>query len=189
MNVLAINGSPRKNGNTQIMIEEASKPIARAAIQVKSVSITDFEVKPCNACEACYKKSWDCPIEDDTLRLLRMMNEADGLIVASPVYGAGVTAQLKALLDRSVIAYIGQDFKNKVGGAIAVGGGIHGGQELAILQIVSEFAFHGMIVANPGMELFGAMGTADGRGDIRNDKNGLQSARALGERMAELLKR
>jgi multimeric flavodoxin WrbA len=189
MKVLAINGSPRKNGNTQIMIEETARPITHAAIQFESVSIADYEVKPCSACEICYKESWSCPIEDDTLRLLEMMAEADGLIIASPVYGAGVTAQLKALLDRSVIAYIDQDFKNKVGGAIAVGGGLHGGQELAILQIVSEFAFHGMIVANPRMELLGAMGTADGMGEVKSDKSGLESARALGERMVELLKR
>jgi multimeric flavodoxin WrbA len=189
MKVLAINGSPRTNSNTQVMIEEAAKPLVQAGIPVESVSIRDYDVRPCNGCETCYKNAWDCPIDDDALRLLRMMREADGVIVASPVYGAGVTAQLKALLDRSVIAYINQDLKNKVGGAIAVGGGTHGGQELTILQIIAEFAFHGMIVANPGTELFGAMGTADGRGAMKKDENGLQSAKALGERMVELLKR
>jgi multimeric flavodoxin WrbA len=189
MKVLAINGSPRKNGNTQVMIEEAAKPLTRADIHFESVSIADYDIRPCNACEVCYEKSWFCPIDDDAIGLLKKMNDADGLIVASPVYGAGVTAQLKALLDRSIIPYINQDFKNKVGGAIVVGGGFHGGQEFAILQIISEFNFHGMIVANPRMELFGAMGTANARGEIREDENGLQSAMELGKRMVELLKR
>jgi multimeric flavodoxin WrbA len=105
------------------------------------------------------------------------------------VYSADVTAQMKALLDRSVIAYTEQDFKDKVGGAITVGAGAHGGQEFALLQIMSFFAFHGMIMANPKGGLFGAMGTAGDKGDIRKDKEGLGSASELGARMAELLKR
>lgn len=189
MKVLAINGSPRKNGNTQIMIDEAAKALKKAGIEVESVSIRDYEVRPCNACEVCYKKHWHCPIKDDTLKLLDKMAEADGLLIASPVYGADVTSQMKALLDRSVIAYTEQDFKDKVGGAITVGAGAHGGQELALLQIMSFFAFHGVIMANPKGGLFGAMGTAGDKGDIRKDKDGLGSASELGARMAELLKR
>jgi multimeric flavodoxin WrbA len=188
MKVLAVNGSPRKNGNTQVMIEEAAKPIRRAGMQVEVVSIRDYEIRPCNACEVCYTKPWHCPIKDDALELLRKMKNADGLIVGSPVYGAGVTAQLKALLDRSVIACMNQDFKNKVGGAIAVGATPHGGQEFVIFQIVSGFAFHGMIVAYPKVELLGAMGTADGRGKIKEDTYGLLCAKGLGERMVELMK-
>lgn len=189
MRVLAINGSPRRNGNTQMMIEEASRPLRRARIDVESASIRDYEIKPCNACEICYKRLWRCPIKDDALKLLRMMKDADGLIVGSPVYGAGVTAQLKALLDRAVIACVNQDFKDKVGGAIAVGATPHGGQEFVVFQIVSAFAFQGMIVANPSVELLGAMGTANARGEIKKDKYGLQCAKNLGERMAELLRR
>jgi multimeric flavodoxin WrbA len=114
MKVLAINGSPSKNGNTQIVIEEAAKPLGRARIQVEFASLRDYKIGPCNACELCYSQPWHCPIKDDAVKLLRMMRDADGLIVGSPVYGAGVTAQLKALLDRAVIACMNQDFKNKV---------------------------------------------------------------------------
>lgn len=188
MKVLAINGSARKGGNTQLMIEEAAKPLKSAQVKVESVYVTDYEVKPCNACEVCYKKPWHCPIKDDAVRLLRKMADADGLIIASPVYCTDVTAQMRALIDRSVIPYIEQDLKNKVGGAITVGGGSHGGQELALMQIMEFFHFQGMIVASPKFGLGGAMGTADKRGDIRKDKEGLKSARELGMRMAELLK-
>ncbi len=188
MKVLAINGSPRKNGNTQVMIDEAAKPLMRAGVKVEFVSVRDYDIRPCDACEECYTKPWQCPIKDDALKLLRKMAKADGLIIGSPVYGADVTAQLKALMDRSVIPYNIQAFKDKVGAAISVGAGAHGGQELAVLQIMTFFAFHGMIVANPKGGLFGAMGTADHRGDIKKDKEGLRSARDLGERMAELLR-
>ena len=189
MKVLAINGSARKSGNTQLMIEEAAKSLKSARVQVESVYVIDHNIKPCNACEVCYTKPWHCPIKDDAVKLLRRMAEADGLIIASPVYCTDVTAQLRALIDRSVIPYIEQDFKDKVGGAIIVGGGAHGGQELALIQVMEFFHYQGMIVASPKFGLGGAMGTADKGGDIRKDKEGLKSARELGVRMAELLKR
>lgn len=189
MKVIAINGSARKKGNTQLMIEETAKPLRRAGIEVESLYLADYEVKPCNACEICYTKPWHCPIKDDAVKLYRRMAKADGLIIASPVYSADVTAQMRALMDRGVIPYINQDLKDKVGGAITVGAGAHGGQELSLLQIMSFFAFQGVIVASPSGGLFGAMGTADKRGDVRKDKEALRSARELGVRMAELLKR
>ena len=188
MKVVAINGSARKNGNTQIMIDEAAKALGKSEIEVESISLRDYEVRPCNACETCYTKPWRCPIKDDVVGLLRRMEAADGLLMASPVYSADITAQMKAFFDRSVIAYIDQDFKNKVGGAITVGAGTHGGQELALIQVLSFFAFHGVIVASPKGGLFGAMGTANDRADIKKDKEGLKSARELGSRMAELLR-
>ena len=150
--------------------------------------VTGYDIKPCDACEVCYTKPWHCPIKDDAVKLLRRMADADGLIIASPVYCTDVTAQLRALIDRSVIPYIEQDFKDKVGGAIIVGAGAHGGQELALIQVMEFFHYQGMIVASPKFGLGGAMGTADKVGDIRKDKEGLKSARELGVRMAELLK-
>lgn len=189
MKVLAINGSPRKNGNTQMMIEEAAKALKKAGIEVESISLRDYEVRPCNACEVCYTKTWQCPIKDDAVKLFRKMTKADGIIIGSPVYSADVTAQMRAMMERGVIPYIDQELKDKVGGAITVGSGSHGGQELGILQIMSFFSFQAMIVANPKGGLFGAMGTANKRGDIKKDKEGLESAYELGERMAELMKR
>jgi multimeric flavodoxin WrbA len=189
MKVLAINGSPRRGGNTQTMIDEAAKALRKAGIEVESVSIRDLDVRPCTGCEKCFDGSWHCPIKDGGIKLMKRMASADGIILASPVYCGGVTAQMKAIMDRSVIAYQNKDFKDKVGGAICVGGGSHGGQELAVLQIVSMFAMQDIIVAGPDGGMPGAMGTANDKGDARKDKDSVQSARELGKRMAELLKR
>lgn len=171
------------------MIDEAAKALKKAGIEVESLSIRDLDVRPCTGCEMCFDGSWRCPIKDDGLSLMRRMAKADGIILASPVYCGGVTAQLKAIMDRSVIAYQNKDLKDKVGGAICVGGGSHGGQELAVLQIVSAFSMQDMIVAGPDGGMPGAMGTASDKGDLRNDKDGLKSAGDLGKRMAGLLKR
>lgn len=185
--VLAINGSPRKNGNTQLMLDSAAAEMRAAEIDVEQISLVGLDIRPCNGCERCNKKPWDCPIKDDVTKVLRKMVAADGILMGSPVYCGGVTAQLKALMDRSVIVYQGMELKNKVGGALCCGGGQHGGQELTILQMAAFLTMQDVIVANCTGGLFGAMGVGNERGEVKNDPEGLNSARSLGKRMAELL--
>ena len=186
--VVAINGSPRKKGNTQLMLDAAVDVIRSSGIEVEQISLAELDVRPCNGCERCNKKPWDCPIKDDAIDVLRMMVAADGILMGSPVYCAGVTAQMKALFDRSVITYNALELKDKIGGALSCGGGKHGGQELTILQIATFFTMQDMIVANSSGGLFGAMGVGNDRGDVMNDEEGLKNSRGLGKRMVELLK-
>lgn len=187
--VLAINGSPRKNGNTRILIDEATKEIKKARISVETISISDYDIRPCTGCERCFKKPWDCPIKDDAIKVLKRMVSADGLLIGSPVYCGGVTAQLKALFDRTVIPYQASELKDKVGGAITVGGARNGGQELTLMQINTYFLMLDMVVASAENGFYGAMATGTDRGDVREDKEGLDKARGVGRRMARLLKR
>lgn len=188
MKVVAVNGSPRKNGNTHDLLEAAAEELRSRGIEVEHVSLAEHEVKPCTGCERCYKKAWDCPVEDDGIPVLRKMASADGLLVASPVYFGGVTAQLKALIDRSVMVYTNTEFKDKVAGGLTVGGGKHGGQELAVWQIATFCVTHDMIYVNPEGGVGGAMATGNDRGEVASDKDGLESATRLGKRMAEVLK-
>ncbi|MBN1678052.1 MAG: flavodoxin family protein [Candidatus Thermoplasmatota archaeon] len=188
MKVVAVNGSPRKKGNTQDILEAAAGELGPQGIEVEFVSLAENVVRPCTGCERCYKKAWDCPIEDDGVAVLRKMASANGLLVASPVYFGGVTAQLKALIDRSVMAYTDTEFKDKVAGGLSVGGGKHGGQELAVWQIATFCVTHDMIYINPEGGVGGAMATGNDMGDVRSDSDGLESAKRLGRRMAEVLK-
>ncbi len=189
MKVLAINGSPRKNGNTQLLIDAASEVLEDAGIEVGSVRVTDFDIRPCTACDRCSKNPWDCPIKDDAVDVLRMMSAADGMLIGSPVYCGGVTAQLKALLDRSIIPYQRAEFKDKVGGALVVGGARNGGQELALTQINTYFLMMDMVVASAENGFYGAMATGNDKGDVADDEEGMDKARGLGRRVAHLLKR
>lgn len=189
MKVLAINGSPRKNGNTQVMIDEAAKEIKKAGIKVESMSIADYDIRPCIGCEECYRKPWDCPIKDDAIAVLKKMVAADGLLIGSPVYCGGVTAQLKALFDRSVMPYQSAELKDKVGGALTVGGAKNGGQELTLLQIDAFFLMFDMVVASAENGFYGGMATGNDRGDVKKDKEGMNKAKGVGRRMAHLLSR
>jgi len=189
MKVVAVNGSPRKKGNIDAMIEEAAKVLRKNGVKVETVSLADMEVRPCDACEMCYSKAWACPLEDDAKEVLKRMAGADGLLIGSPVYFGGVTAQLKALFDRSIMAYQAFEFKDKVLGAISCGGAAHGGQELTVWQIVMFGLTHDMIVANSEGGLYGAMATGNDVGDVGRDKEGLGTAAALARRMTSLLEK
>jgi len=188
MKVVAVNGSPRKNGNTHGLLEAAAKELRGQRVEVELISLAEHEVRPCTGCERCYKKAYDCPIDDEGAAVLRKMAAADGLLVASPVYFGGITAQLKALVDRSVMAYTDTEFKDKVAGGLTVGGGKHGGQELAVWQIATFCITHDMIYVNPEGGVGGAMATGNDKGEVRSDEDGLESARRLARRMAEVLK-
>jgi multimeric flavodoxin WrbA len=93
-----------------------------------------------------------CVIEDDMCELYSLLKKARGIIIASPVYNGGVSAQIKAIMDRcrAVSAADPHAFKYKLGMAIAVGGDRTGGQELAIQQILTFYILNGIIPVSGG---------------------------------------
>ncbi len=139
MKIVGISGSPRAKGNTEILVQEALRAASELGAKTELIALSGKKIKPCNGCGTCRtdKSKGICAIKDDDVpRIYEALKEADGIIVASPVYFLSVTAQLKALFDRSVILRYaegtpqdrpgvpgGPEFllKNKVGGAIAVG--------------------------------------------------------------------
>ena len=100
MNILIISGSPRKGGNTELLAEAFAKG-ASAHHHVEIVSVRDVKVNPCLGCNACFvSKSNSCAQKDDMTLIYEKMNHADMLVIASPVYFYGISAQLKAVIDR-----------------------------------------------------------------------------------------
>ena len=189
MKAILINGSPRKNSNTNLMLDAAAQELDAAGVDVERVFLADIEIRPCTACERCYKKTWECPIKDGAASLLKKMAAADAVLIGSPVYFGGVTAQVKALMDRSIMGYNDLPMKGKVGGGITVGGGAHGGQELAVMQINVFMFMHQMHVAYGENAEFGGMGTGNDLREVKHDKAGLKSAAGMGKTMAALMRR
>lgn len=99
MNILIISGSHRKGGNTELLAEAFAKG-AGAHHHVEIVSVRDYKVNPCLGCNACFKTNGVCAQKDDMTILYEKMNQADMLVIASPVYFYGISAQLKAVIDR-----------------------------------------------------------------------------------------
>ena len=97
--ILVLSGSPRKGGNTDELVAAFCKGAAKHEVEV--VSVRDIKVNPCIACDSCFKREHNECFQNDDMRLIYdKMKSADIVIIASPVYFYGVSAQLKCIIDR-----------------------------------------------------------------------------------------
>jgi multimeric flavodoxin WrbA len=183
LKVVAIVGSPRKNGNTEILASHALKAILEEGIETELITLSGKDIKPCTACNAC-ADSGECIIQDDFLPILDKMLEADGIILASPVYFGSCTALLKALMERSgwVARIKGRPFNRKVGGPLVVAR--RAGHNFTVAEI--NFWFHILGMTIPGSTYWNI---AIGRnpGEVANDEEGMKTAWNFGKNMAFLL--
>ncbi|MCF6159148.1 MAG: flavodoxin family protein [wastewater metagenome] len=97
--VIGIFGSPRPDGNSDILLNQALQGAMAGGASVERIMIRNLQIAPCNSCNACFEKGV-CAIGDDMQKVYPQLVAADSILVASPVYFMGVTAQLKALIDR-----------------------------------------------------------------------------------------
>lgn len=102
-NVLIISGSPRKNGNSEMLCDAFAAGAAAAGKNVEKISLAGKKLGFCTACYAC--SSGECPQKDDAPAIIQKMLAADVIVLATPVYFFTMCAQLKALIDRSVMVY------------------------------------------------------------------------------------
>ena len=172
MKVLGIVGSGRKNGNTQIMMEEALKAAAEAGAETELFSVVGKDIAGCDGCHVCMK-THACKIKDDMGPLYEQMKAADAILLGSPVYFHGVTAQTKAVMDRCFCFLFGHELKNKVGGSLLVLRRVGSSQSRA--QINTWFLSQGM---HP---LRGAVGYGAKQGEVRDGVGGGIGTTALGE--------
>ncbi len=99
MRVLGIAGSPRRGGNTDLLLAEVMRGAASRGAEVKTIVLNDLKVAPCQHCDACLKKG-KCKYQDDIQMIYRELEQADRIVLASPIQFMGVTAQMKAMIDR-----------------------------------------------------------------------------------------
>lgn len=184
--VIGISGSPRKGGNTEIMVNHALKAARSEGAETDIVFLSEKKIEPCIACGVC--SSGKCTIDDDFMEVFQIISDADGLIFASPSYYESMTPQMKALIDRSGTyngsAHGRTKFDNKIAGAMSVARrtGLANVWTQQLLFILSQK----MIV--PGIKSY-ANAVAESKGDVVNDKEGMQSSWDLGVAVAKLVKR
>ncbi len=150
MNVLGISGTPRKNGNSEILLQYALRPFEKQGWQKRVFRLSEITVQPCRGCEQC-KKQGRCVIEDDMHPIYDAFRWCDALIISSPVYSRNISAQLLAVLDRHYAVRLERPLEGKAGGAMAVGGGTCGGQTITINAIYNWMLSRGIICV-PGTE-------------------------------------
>ncbi|MFX0067163.1 MAG: flavodoxin family protein [Candidatus Hermodarchaeota archaeon] len=177
MNVIGISGTPRKKGNSELLLRYALKPFENNGWNVKIFLLSELEIKPCKACGSC-RETGTCIINDDMEGIYDAFRWCNAIIISSPVHFLNVSAQLLALLNRHYAIDFEKPLEGKVGGAIAVGGGTSGGQTLVINAIYIWMLSCGIICV-PG-KLSGVKAVAGKPGDVLNQKNLLKQAEILG---------
>ena len=181
MKVLMINGSPRKDGNTEIALKEMEKVFEANGIEVETVQVGAKDIRGCIACGSCHKTG-KCVFDDLVNETAPKFEEAAGLVVASPVYYASANATLVAFLQR--LFYSTRFSKQmKVGAAVAAAR--RGGLTATYDELNKFFGISGMPIAS-GQYWNGIHGLA--QGEALEDREGLQMMRSLAANMAFLMK-
>ena len=103
MKVLAINGSARKSGNTLLLIQTAFEELSREGIETEVISLAGQVIEPCRACWGCGSQENCIHGKDAFQEIFRKMTEADGLLLASPVYSANISSNMQAVLERAAV--------------------------------------------------------------------------------------
>jgi multimeric flavodoxin WrbA len=188
MNVVAFNGSARKDGNTAILLNTVLEEVRKEGIETELVQLAGKSLQGCIACYKCFeKKNRKCAVEKDEMNLhIEKMLGADGILLGSPTYFSDVTTNMKALIERcGMVARANDDmFKRKVGaGVVAVrrAGATH------VFSSLNYFFLIGQMII-PGSSYWNL---AIGRepGEVRNDNEGMQTMVNLGKNMAWLIKK
>jgi multimeric flavodoxin WrbA len=190
--ILGLCGSPRKKA-TEYILKKALNLLDEKGYKTKFFTVRGKEIGFCKHCDYCIVNK-KCTLKDDVFELYPLIEKARGIIIATPVYNGGISAQIKAIMDRcrALLARNPKAFQHKVGMAIAVGGDRMGGQELAIQEIITFYIINGAIPVGGGF--FGAnLGATFWSKDtlefVMKDEEGLKTLRKTINKFTKFLEK
>lgn len=188
MKVVAFNGSIHRDGNTSILVRHVFDELGKEGIDTEMVQLSGKTIRGCIACYKCgLNQDGRCAVKKDIANeCIEKMCGADGIILASPTYFTDVTAEMKALIDRSgMVAKMNGDlFRRKVGAAVVAvrrGGAVH------TFDTINHFFFISQMIV-PGSNYWN-FGMGMDVGEVEFDEEGIATMRLLGQNMAWLLKK
>ena len=183
MKVLGILCSPRKDGNTAVLLKTALAKAAEADADTELLCLAGKTISSCDACRSCLKTG-RCHIKDDMQEIYAKLQEADGIIFASPVYFWDITAPAKALIDRTFAFYENSGLRNKVAGVVVTSQ--RSGAARVIETFNGFFTNQKMISVGRADGITGDEGYTD-KESVRKDKKGMARAEALGETIVKYI--
>lgn len=181
MKILAISCSPRREGNTELLLAEALQGAQDEGAEVELYSVSGKTIEQCDGCGTC-REAGECHIKDDMQELYQKMLEADGIIFGTPVYFYSMAAQAKTIIDRTIaLGRPDKSLANKVGGVIAVAGSF--GLADAVKDLYFYIVTRRMLPANYVAAYGGP------QGDVKKLEKGMKAARDLGRQMVKLVEK
>ena len=186
--MLGIFGSPRKGGNTELLLEEALRGAEKEGAVVERLHVATVHITPCTECLQCLQKG-ECVIQDDMQKIYPKLLDSDIIILASPIFFYGITAWAKALVDRSQALWarkyvlkdpsLGKEGKRRKGFLISVGG--TKGQKVFEGAILTAKYFFDVLNADYVGEL--VFRNMDAKGDILKQPDALRQAFESGRKL------
>ena len=182
MKVIILNGSPKINGNTATALHEVERILQKQGITTECIHVGHFQVHGCIAFNKCWKTGV-CAFGDIVNELSKKINEADGLLIGSPVYFASPNGTLLSLLDRLFYSNLHADWSMKVGAAVSIA---RRGGATATMDVLNKYFLKTNMPVVPSQYWSIAHGTEPG--EVIRDEEGMQTMRQLGLNMAFLIK-
>ncbi len=178
MKILGISFSPREQGNTELLLDSVFSGAREMGAATELYRVAGKNIQPCDGCGSCFKEG-ECHIQDDMQELYKKMQEADGIIFGTPVYFYSMTAQGKAVIDRTIaLNQPGKGLANKVGGIVVVGG------SLGLIDAVKDLYFY-MITRQIIPANFIAA-YAGNKGDVKKLEKCMKAAADLGRQVVKI---
>jgi len=185
MYAIAVNGSPRKGGNTEILLKRVLEPLAKAGWETELAEVGGQKIRGCQACYKCFeRKNGQCAMDNDVFNpVVEKLLRADAMIFGSPTYFTDVSAEMKALLDRAGLVALanGRAFKGKIGAAVVAvrrGGATHVYDTINHMFLMNQMIIPGSVYWN--------MGYGRDKGEVEGDAEGLGNMKNLGQVIAWL---
>ena len=180
MKILGISGSPRKEGNTVTMLNEALGAAQSDGAEVELYSVSGKNLQPCDGCWGC-RGTGECHIQDDMQELYEKMLGADGIIFGTPIYFWGMTAQAKTVMDRTIaLGHPERNLANKVAGVVAVCG------SLGLVDALKDFSYY--IIQRRMLPAFQVSAYAGSPDELKKMEKCMQALKDLGRQMVALVK-
>jgi len=186
MKILGIVCSPREGGNTEILVKEALEAAREAGAETELFLVAGKDIAPCDACGAC-EADGICVVDDDMQEIYRQLELADGVIFGTPVYFVNVSAQAKAIIDRTYPLLRTGKLRGKVAAALVAVRRVGAGQVLSLL--------YSYFVAQRMMTVGGGIGYGREKGEVREGVGGtpalsaMEEARAIGRNVVRMAER
>lgn len=186
MKVVAFNGSPKADGNTYQCLNMVAESLRKENIDVEIIHVGNKTIRGCMDCGTCIKnQNRKCVIKDEVNTWIEKMQEADGILLGSPVYFGGINGTMKSFLDRAFFVSVvnGSLFRHKVGASIT--SVRRAGALPTFNDLNNYFTTSEMVIASSNYWNI-AFGAAPG--EVNKDPEGKQIMSILGKNMATLLK-
>jgi len=189
MKVIAFNGSPRKKGNTAMLINSVFDELQKEGIETEFLQLGGKDIKGCLGCMKCFElQNNTCVTRKDDIftEYFQKMIEADGIIIGSPTYFSNVSSEVKALIDRAGLVSIANGYliKHKVGAAVVA---VRRAGATDVFDAINKFFLINQVIV-PG-SIYWNMGFGSNEEEVKDDEEGMNTMKVLGENMAWLLKK